>query len=325
MRRYKELKIVKRAKTACLISHMNPDADAIASLVLMKNLLLDLGVTRVDIFTETNAKLDNFDILTDPKLINVRTSMTYDVAVMMDCASTGRLGKYLPIFKSSKIKINIDHHDTNTREGDINIVETVSSTCEILYRIMREFKYKFTLQDFSCIYSGIITDTDNLTVGKISKDTFNVIGECFKAGIDNKALYKRFFASNNLKTMHVLALAIKNITAYEDGKILITHISREEEINLNSHDEDYEGVINQLSKTKDCELIAFIKPRNDEYYISMRARADHDVASVAIKNGGGGHKGAAAFSSASDIYTIQDTVLSDFRELLKKKDTIEIN
>lgn len=318
MSKYRELKKLKKAKTACIISHMNADTDAIASMTLMKNFLLRLGLTRIDIFTDTNAKLDNYEILTDTKNINVRTAMNYDVAVILDCANTGRVGKYLPLFTNAKLKVNIDHHDTNTYEGDINIVEIVSSTAEILYRIMRKFNYKFTLQDYNCIYSGIITDTDNLTVGRLSADTFNVLGKCFAAGIDNARLYKRFFASNNLKTMHVLALAIKNITPYEDGKILITHISREEEINLNSHDEDYEGVINQLSKTKDCELIAFIKPRNEQYYVSMRARGDHDVSKVAISNGGGGHKGAAAFTSNASLGDIEQKVLSDFRSLIQE-------
>ncbi len=321
MKKYRTLKSLKRYKTACIISHMNADTDAIGSMTLARNFLLHMGFYRIDMFTDTQSKLDNYQILTDTKLINARTAVNYDVALILDCANTGRAGKYLTLFNKAKLKINIDHHDTNMREGDINIVEVVSSTCEIMYRIMCEFKYKFTIQDYNCIYSGVITDTDNLTVGRLSADTFNILGKCFEAGINNQMLYKNFFASNNLKTMHVLALAIKNITPYENGKILITHISREEEINLNSHDEDYEGVINQLSKTKDCELIAFIKPRNDAYYVSMRARGNHDLSTVAIKNGGGGHKGAAAFSSNDSLPDIEQKILADFRELLPPKVT----
>lgn len=323
MSKYRELKKLKKYNSACVISHMNADTDAIASLLLTRNMLKHLGIKRVDILTDTESTLDNYDVLGDISNINSRTVVNYDVAVIVDCASVNRTGKYASLFNNAKVKVNIDHHDTNTNEGDINIVEIVSSSVEVLYGIMSRLNYKFTTQDYNCIYSGIITDTDNLTVGKITASTFNVLGKCVAANIDNKSLYKRFFASNNLKTIYILGLAIQNITPYENGKVLITHISREEEIEFNSHDEDYEGIINQLARTKDCELIAFIKPRNDEYYVSMRSRGNCNVADVAIKNGGGGHRGAAAFSSSASLEEIEQKVLEDFREALASRQPID--
>ena len=122
MKKYRELKKLKKLNTVCIITHMNADTDAIGSMTLMRNLLLYLGIKRVDMFTDTNSKLDNYEILTDTKHINVRTAMNYEAAILLDCANSGRIGKYLPLFTNAKLKVNIDHHDTNTNEGDINIV-----------------------------------------------------------------------------------------------------------------------------------------------------------------------------------------------------------
>ncbi len=316
MKKYEILNRLKELNNVCVISHLAPDADAFASLNLTENFLHFLRVKNVDLFTELTGEIEQFNFLFDLSSINL-VAKSYDAVILLDCANSERAGVYVNLFKETKLKIVIDHHITNTLEGDINIVENVSSTVEVLYKILAEFNYPFTKNDYTNIYAGIITDTGNFSVGEITADSFRIVAECFEQKIDYKMVYNRLCATTTLSSLKALALAVDNIKSYENGKILITHISKDEENQTNLQDQDYEGVINKLAEINNCEMVAFIKPRNNKYYISMRSRG-YDISTIAINNNGGGHRCASAYWSDDTIDTIENYLLTAFKLLLDK-------
>ena len=104
----------------------------------------------------------------------------------------------------------------------------------------------------------------------------------------------------------------------EDGKIIITHITHEQARRQRAHFNDYMGIINKLSSISGSKLVLFVYPREDEYYVSMRADVGYDVAIIAKKYGGGGHAGAAAYISDKDLKEIEKEVLVEFFNQIKK-------
>ena len=178
MKNYEELNIIKNVKSICLISHIEPDPDAISSLVILKEFLEQhFSIPNVDIFAEYSTLSEQLQEILGANILNKPDVKNYDVAIMLDCPNSDRLGKFKPMFDKADLKIAIDHHATNNFCCQINIVEFCSSTCEIIYALTNFFNYNLTAQQKGKLYAGIITDTNNFTVGQVSSRTFSIISQ----------------------------------------------------------------------------------------------------------------------------------------------------
>lgn len=317
MKNYKNISVLNNLKTVCILTHIQPDADALCSAVVLRDFLKSYyKITKIDIFAECSTLPENYQPILENIKIN-KTPSNYQAAIMLDCPNSNRLGLYQPIFLKTKLKIVIDHHSTNLMEGDVNIVEEVSSTCEIIYDILKQFKFNISKENQGKIYAGLITDTNNFTVGKINKRTFKIASEV-ESNINRENIYNNFLANNTLKNMQLLSLAIQNTVSFEHGQIIISHITYEEAKKFKATFEDYYGIINNLATISTAKYICFIKPKDNHYYVGMRGRKGADVSKIAKKNGGGGHIGAAAFESQNSLKEIEQNILLSFREELAK-------
>ncbi len=315
MNNYESLKQISNYKSICLIGHTSPDADAFASMVVLKNFLTKVfQFETIDLFAECSKIPHQYKTLIGNDNVNGPTKM-YDVAIMMDSPNTERLGIYKTLFDDAKLKFVIDHHQTNLYQGDFNIVEKQGSTCEIVFQILKEFNYELTQIDKELIYSGIITDTNNFTVGNFNSKTFSMVAE-FIDDIDNEAIYNQFFRNNSLKNMQLLATAIDNISVFNQDQVIISHLSKDETTKLNAKFDDFVGIINKLATINNCKLVCFIYPKGDNYYVSLRSRQGLKISHIAKNNGGGGHDGAAAFMSNLSIEEIKKLILHEFQKLL---------
>ena len=310
MNKYENLNILKNCKSVCIITHLNPDTDALASSTVLAELLKDkFGLTKIDLFADYSILPQNYNCLIENFVLNKKPSK-YDAAIMLDCPNSSRLGKFQPLYDNAKLKIVIDHHNTNNFSGDINIVEIVSSTCQIIYNIAKHFKFELSKQNYEKIYAGIITDTNNFSVGAINSQTFKIASKIVKK-IDYQAIYNNFLL-NTLKSMQILAKAIENIEIFADGKIIFSFISKKQAEILNLGDNDYDGIINKISTIYGNKLVCLVYPKNNGLYVSMRAKNGYNVAVIAKANGGGGHIGAAAFLSNKPLNSIKNYILTEF-------------
>lgn len=320
---YQKLNILEETKSVCLISHIEPDPDAISSMVVLREFIKKhFKITKVDVFAEATNLSDGLLEILDGVEINPNPT-DYEVAIMMDCPNTDRLGKYKNLFLNANQKIVIDHHATNNYDGDINIIEMCSSTCEIIYSILKSFDHELTKSQQGKLYAGIITDTNNFVVGEITDKTFLIASE-FTNNINREAIYKAFLANNTLKNMQLLSLAIENLSSYEHNQIIITHISSEQAKKYNTTHDNFCGLINKIATINSSKLVCLIEPQDDTFYVSMRAKSDYDVSVIARKYGGGGHIGAAAFISTLSLDEIHQLILDEFRDQLTKTKTKKI-
>ena len=309
---------LSQSNSVCLIGHIDPDADALCSTIVLRNFIMkQFGIKRVDIFAECNELPANYLPIIEAVKINKQCAR-YHTAIMCDSPNLDRIGKYKTLFTNAKQTIVIDHHNTNNRNGDFNIVEIVSSTCEIVYKILKAYNYQFSKKDYGKLYAGIITDTNNFSVGAMTPETFKIASACF-SHIDQTAIYNNFFGNNTIRNRHLLALAIENTITLEDGKIILTQITRDQANLYKAKFEDYTGIINKLSTISGSCLVCFVQPKDDLYYVSMRAKRGFDVSYIAKKYGGGGHIGAAAYLSDKSIKEIEEDVLKEFLEQIHNK------
>jgi len=317
MKNYSKLQILNGVKSICLLTHMQPDADALSSTIVFREFLKKhFNVSKVDIFSECSNVPENcLPILNRVKVNNKPTN--YQVAIMMDCPNSDRLGEYKLLFDKSKTKIVIDHHATNQYQGDVNIVEFVSSTCEIIYSILKHFKFQISNENKGKLYAGLITDTNNFTVGNITPITFKIANE-FAPHINRELIYKNFLANNTLKNLQLLSLAIQNTVTFEHGQIIISHITQEQANQYRANFDDCHSIVNELATINSAKLVCFIRPKENGYYVSLRGRQKANVSRIAKKYNGGGHIGAAAFISDKSLMELEQIILNEFREELTK-------
>lgn len=315
MKTYEILNQLIKSKSVCIIAHIDPDPDALSSMVVLRDFIKNhFKIKTVDIFAEFQNITNSAKEILGNVPINTNF-VEYDTAIMLDCPNTQRIGKYVSLFENSKTKIVIDHHATNNYDGDINIVEICSSTCEIVYSILKYFNHKISTENQGKIYAGILTDTNNFTVGAFGKRTFQIASEIAE-NIEIDAIYRAFLANNTKKTMKLLAKAIENMSSFENDKIIISYITHEQANELNANHVDMCGIVNQIATINTAKLICFIEPRNGAYYASMRAKKNYDVSQIAKNNGGGGHIGAAAFIAKGSLEELINLILDEFKQQL---------
>ena len=313
--KYNQIKALKKAKNICLIAHNEPDADALCSMFLLKHFLNQKFNLNVDCFAEYSHLPDSYNCLPDIGNLNAGKEK-YDFAVMMDSPNADRLGEFKDLFLNAPTRLVIDHHATNEFDPKQNIVKVVSSTCEIVFDILKAYHHKFSKADYGLTYAGIITDTNNLTVGERSRHTFDVVGECVE-NVECYPIYENFMLNNTQQNMNLLAQAIQSAEYFENGKIILASITKKQAKEMSATQDRYTGIVNRLSTINGARLVAFIYPKEDGYYVSMRGRAGYDVGKLAKQNGGGGHTGAAAFLSDKKLENIKKDVLNQFVEIVK--------
>ena len=317
MNTYDNLKILNKSEKVCIIGHLEPDADALSSMVVLRDFLINFfNIKTVDLFAEvSNFYRSGCDEILEDIPMNQKMDI-YDTAIMLDSPKSERLGKYEVLYNNANTKIVIDHHQTNNYSGDVNIVEICSSTCEIIFSILEHFNYNLSSSQKGKIYAGIITDTNNFTVGEYGSRTFDIVSKII-SDINSYEIYNHFLAKTTLKNMQLQALAMQNLKTFFDGKVLITYITKEQAQLLDVKFEDYKGIINRLATIKPNIFVCFSYPKDDEYYVSMRAKPNFDVSIIAKKYNGGGHTGASAFMSKNSLQNIENELLSDFEIQLK--------
>ena len=248
----------------------------------------------------------------------------YDLAISVDCASANRMGKYEEIFNSAEYTINIDHHSTNTKFANSNIILKTSSTCEALYVLSKVKGLKISDEVCNLIYAGIITDTNNLTQGTITKLTHKTITEMVERKINTQAIHDHFFKNNTKSKAYLLQKALSTMKFLSKDRIVVMKITKKDMADCEATFEDTLGIINHGIDLKGVEIaILAIKKDDNEYYFSLRSKNNVQVDEIAKKFGGGGHEQVAAFQYRGILADIQKDLLSACREELDKHATDE--
>lgn len=313
---------IANSKNIAIICHTAPDADALASMVALKKLIRqnlpeDIEPKTIDLFVDANEIGEINSAIVNNVEYNNQPLENYDLAISVDCASANRMGKYEEVFKNAKGTVNIDHHITNTRFADNNLVLKTSSTCEALYLLAKT--RNFVISDDVCnlIYSGIITDTNNLTQGTITINTHKVLAEMLERKINIDQLNEYFFKNNSKSKIMLLQKALSRLKFYENDRVVFMNTTKMDLEMLDAEEDDAMGIVNHGINLKGVDIaIMAIRREDNSYKISLRGKNNVDVSNIAKKFGGGGHEHEAAFNYDGFIMNLEVPLLEACREEL---------
>ncbi len=315
---------IKNSNKIAIICHTVPDADALASMVALKKIIKqnftdENNTKQIDLFVDADEINDvNSAIINGVELNNLK-STDYDLAISLDCASFSRLGKYGELFKSAKNTINIDHHVTNEKFAENNLIFATSSTCEALYRIAKIYNMEISDEVCKLVYSGIITDTNNLTQGTITVNTHKIITEMVQRKINLDALNEHFFKNNTKSKAYLLKQALDSLTFYAGDRIAFMKLTKQDIADCNATVEDTYGIVNHGTEIKGVEIaVLAIKQEDNSYQVSLRSKGDVIVSQIAVAMGGGGHDQVAAFHYEGLLSDMKEKLIALCREELAK-------
>lgn len=310
------LKCIKKSKNIVIVTHENPDGDAVGSSLAMYHALKGLK-KNVDIIIPEYAKC--FNELPGIDEVIKESDKVYDLAISLDAATDKLLNVWVKYFREADQRIVIDHHSTNTMFGDINYVDLSAPACaQVVYMLIKHYRWKITPEIGTCIMAGIITDTGGFQYSGVSRDTFNIAAELLDAGVNISKVYKKVFDTKTKSSFELRRIALDRMEFLEDDKIAFTYITNEDERKVNAGIGDYEGIVSEGRSIEGVEVSIFLHELKDgEFKISLRSNSYVNVSDVCIMFGGGGHIRAAGAKMTADPLVIRDKVVNEVKRQLK--------
>ncbi|MDP9227691.1 MAG: bifunctional oligoribonuclease/PAP phosphatase NrnA [Actinomycetota bacterium] len=301
-----------------LTTHENPDGDALGSLLAMHQILGALGKDSVMFLAAKEFPLPvEYRFLPLEEVFHEPPADMADrTVIFLDCGNIDRMPMDFLKHDGAKV-LNVDHHHDNTRFGSVNLVDVeASSTAEIVYELAGLLGVTMTLEIANALYVGLVTDTGKFMYENTDERSHRMAAALLEVGVDVNDIYRRLYEHAPLEKLKLMALALNNIEMYEDGALAITYISAADYESTGASEVLTEGIIDHLRTIDGAAVAAVVRDHNDSpgaaRKVSMRSTDGRvDVSSIARKQGGGGHRRAAAFGTDLEYGEIVEFLRSE--------------
>ncbi len=307
-----------------LVTHENPDGDALGSIVGLSHALDSLGKDVVMYLGGDTDPPEEYAFLhLDGVLRELPTDARERVLVALDCANVQRMSEAATLVGEIPLSIDIDHHHDNTAFGDINLlVADASSTGEIVRDVLRELDVDLTPAIAEALYVALVTDTGRFQYTNTTPKALRLAAELVEAGVDVHRVFQGIYESVEFAKLKLLARALERAEIFDGGRLVISYLLRTDFQELGVGEEYAEGIIDYLRAVDGTDMAAVIReppePPDAKRRISMRASSDElDVSAIARQRGGGGHRQAAGFSSAESVEEIAAFIRTEFARASK--------
>lgn len=281
---------LEKAENILVVTHVDPDGDAFGSLTAVGLSLMQLQQQAALVCDDSVPERFSYLPLTNRVQKRPANTIRYDLLIAVDCGDEFRMGKaYGSLPDPKPFIINIDHHVTNTRFGDINVVEPqATSTTEILYSLFIEMDIVISPEIAMSLLTGLVTDTLGFRTVGVTADTLRVGANLVEAGADLGFITMRALNVRPLSTMELWRTGM-NKMCLENG-LLWASITNKEREAVNFRSNSSVGLVNLLADVEEASMGAVLMEMNDgTIRVGLRCRPPFDVSEVALALGGGGH------------------------------------
>ena len=305
---------LKQSKQVLLTTHVNPDGDAIGSLLAL-GLTLEKMEKQAVLVNESPIPAIYRFLPQVERIVSRAPAQTFDTAVVLDCGHPGRTGAVAEMLARVPTLINIDHHVTNTGFGTHQMVDREAcATAEIVYRLIKKLGTPIDKAVATSLYTGIFTDTGSFRFSNTNLAAFSICQEMVLLGVDPYHVAKHVYGTYSLGRIKLLNLALDTIELTPNGKLSIMTLSQDMLRETRTQPEDADGLINYARSIEDVKVAALIHEQENgngarQYHVSLRSDGTVDVSLIAANYGGGGHITAAGYSAAAPLSSVKADLL----------------
>ena len=314
----KILQAIRESDTICVVGHIRPDGDCIGAQLGLSFALQNAGkaVTcwNEDPMPDKLAFLDPKQMLQQPK-----PGRKFDCVIATDCASFERLGKVGECIKDRKILVNIDHHASNTRYGNLNWISSRdASTGELIYRLLKSANWSITPAIADCLFTAVSTDTGSFQYPTTRPSTYQVAAHLVERGANLGKICNEVYQSFPLSRVRLLQHLYNKFKLTHDNRTAYFWLKKADYARTGAQPDDSEGLIDHIRAIQPVVVAClFEELEPDLTRVSLRSKDEAvDVNKIAQQFGGGGHPAAAGARIRGRFLATQRRMLSAIKAAL---------
>ena len=320
------IEAIKKGRRFLITAHVNLEGDALGSQLAMKELLTGMG--KEAFILDSDPVPEHYRFL--PKAAEVSDKFdkvgVFDTAVVLDCPTLNRTGKVRDVIKARAVPvINIDHHVSNEKFGDVNWVEpNASSAGEMVFRLFKETAVKMTKEVALSLYIAILTDTGSFNYDNTSSVTHEIAGELLGYGLDPALVSENVYERRSVEDINLLGLVLATIRVNKNGTVAYLEVTKDMLDKTGADLAKSEGLINfarSIDGVKVAVLFKEDQKDKNKINISFRSKGNGDVIDVnriASIFGGGGHTKASGCVVTGKLEEVKKKVLDKIEKEIKK-------
>jgi len=313
------LEVIREHKTFCIVGHMRPDGDCIGSQLGLALALRNEG-KKVTVWNQDAIPLKYKFLVGDGLIEKPQRGKKFDCVIATDCASYERLGTVGDCVKNRKILINIDHHATNPRYGDVNWVSPREpSTGELIYRLLKVARWPITPPIADLLFAAISTDTGSFQYPNTRPGTFHAGAELVTRGANLAKICDEVYQSYPLSRAKLLKHVYSKFRLTDNDRVAWLWLKKKDFTRTGAESDDTEGLIDHLRAIEPVVVACVFEEIEPEMTrISLRSKSDRvNVSEICGQFGGGGHPAAAGARIPGKPLSVQRKVIAAVKRALK--------
>jgi phosphoesterase RecJ-like protein len=312
------LEIIGQSHSICVAGHVRPDGDCIGSqlglTLALRKQGKEVACWNEDPVPQKYAFLDPDHLWEKPG-----GDRAFDLLICTDCASFERLGAAAPAAAKHKRLINIDHHQSNTRYGEVNWISArEASTGELIFRLLRAAAWPITPAIADCLFTAVSTDTGSFQYSTTRPVTYHTAGELVKLGAHVETICHEVYQSFSLSRVRLLQHVYNHFHLAHNNQIAYLWLRKRDFARTGADRSDTEGLIDHIRAIEPVVVaIVFEEIEPELTRISLRSKSPGvDVNQIASQFGGGGHLAAAGARIPGRPLSVQRRVVAAVRKAL---------
>ncbi len=318
------VELIENKQKFGITTHIKPDGDGVGSSLGLCWLLRSLGksaevIVRGDV-PAAYQSLPGAGEIRDIEMVD----REYDAIFVIECSDLDRPGI---AGLENEFTVNIDHHATSEHFGTINWIDsTASAVGEMIYNLCKAIGGRVTREIAECVYMALVTDTGSFHFSNTTDRTLKVASELIKAGVKPAAISESVYNNYPWSRIELMRQVVATINRNASGTVAWMRQTLDMKQNSGAVDGDNNGFVNIPLAAK--EVVASIYMREvdeDSYRVSLRSKGDINVARIAEKFGGGGHKNAAGFKIEGNWDEKESEIAHIVEEAVKKANSTSID
>ena len=314
--------VLAREDHFLVVTHINPDGDAIGSLLGLHLALVEMGKTS---FALTRDRVpEQYTFLPGvSRILNDTGRITEPPhwIVSLDVATESRISGDIAAFRKNARLVNIDHHPTNPGFGDINLVEPgATSTAELVFRVLSAAGYRLSRDVGKCLFTGLAADTGCFRFAGVTDRTLKIGAALLEAGFGAYEVTRHLYEEYPLRRLQLERLLLERAEILLGGKLVISTLFAQDFQRLGAEFSDSEGLVDKLRDNRGVAAGVLMTLLSDNIVrVSFRSKDELDVSAIAGLFGGGGHRRAAGLRSELPLLELKKSIIEAVSDALYSK------
>ncbi len=304
--------LLRSAKDVVICGHVDPDGDAVGSVLGLTLALRSIGVSVKPTLADPGDPppayrfLPGFDLFKPVAVLDVP-----EVFVALDTPTPARLGEALPFAECARERVIVDHHpDSACFLSSVCVIDpAAAATGELTWELVRALGVEPDADIATCLYTALVTDTGRFQYSNTTAETLRHAAHMMDAGVDANAVYRNIYESRSRGALEIVGRALSRITLANGGAVAYSWIDEQDLAECGVDMSQTETLIESVRQLADVDAVFLVKMSGGHCRVSLRSKGPVDVGAVAREMRGGGHRAAAGFSWEGSLDTLLDALL----------------